>query len=183
MSTTTTMPSSSGSLLLTPPSALPRINAGRLDDALHESCQWGNMGPDGAGMNRLALNEDDAQVRRWLIKELQSLGCDVKVRIYSSFSPSALLEPDILCRFQVDQVGNIFGIFPGIDNALPPIGIGSHLDTQPIGGRYDGILGVLSGLEVLVRLLLTLPPAPCLTSVFKNSSELSKRLATGRLHP
>lgn len=120
-------------------------------------------------MNRLALNEDDAQVRRWLIKELQSLGCEVKVRIYFAFLPSALLEPDILCLFQVDQVGNIFGIFPGTDNALPPIGIGSHLDTQPIGGRYDGILGVLSGLEVLVRLLLALPPPPCLISVFENS--------------
>jgi len=46
-------------------------------------------------------------------------------------------------------MGNIFAIRPGHNNALPPIGIGSHLDTQPKGGRYDGILGVISGLEVL----------------------------------
>lgn len=46
-------------------------------------------------------------------------------------------------------MGNIFAILPGLNNSLPPIGIGSHLDTQPAGGRYDGILGVISGLEVL----------------------------------
>lgn len=48
-------------------------------------------------------------------------------------------------------MGNIFGIYPGQDSSLAPIGMGSHLDTQPIGGRYDGILGVHCGLEVIVR--------------------------------
>ena len=46
-------------------------------------------------------------------------------------------------------MGNIFAIRPGKNNNLAPIGLGSHLDTQPAGGRYDGILGVNSGLEVL----------------------------------
>lgn len=46
-------------------------------------------------------------------------------------------------------MGNIFAIRPGQNNNLPPIGIGSHLDTQPTGGKYDGILGVTSGMEVL----------------------------------
>lgn len=46
-------------------------------------------------------------------------------------------------------MGNIFAVRPGENNDLPPIGIGSHLDTQPTGGKYDGILGVLAGLEVL----------------------------------
>lgn len=46
-------------------------------------------------------------------------------------------------------MGNIFAIRPGENNTLPPIGIGSHLDTQPTGGKYDGILGVVSGMEVL----------------------------------
>lgn len=49
-------------------------------------------------------------------------------------------------------MGNIFAIRPGKNNTLPPIGIGSHLDTQPTGGKYDGILGVVSGLEVLKAL-------------------------------
>jgi hydantoinase/carbamoylase family amidase len=46
-------------------------------------------------------------------------------------------------------MGNIFAILPGQNNTLAPIGIGSHLDTQPKGGRYDGILGVCLGVEVL----------------------------------
>lgn len=46
-------------------------------------------------------------------------------------------------------MGNIFAVRPGQNNDLPPVGIGSHLDTQPTGGRYDGILGVMTGLEVL----------------------------------
>lgn len=46
-------------------------------------------------------------------------------------------------------MGNIFAIRPGQNNKLPPIGIGSHLDTQPTGGKYDGILGVTCGMEVL----------------------------------
>lgn len=46
-------------------------------------------------------------------------------------------------------MGNIFAIRPGQNNSLPPIGIGSHLDTQPTGGKYDGILGVTTGMEVL----------------------------------
>jgi beta-ureidopropionase / N-carbamoyl-L-amino-acid hydrolase len=49
----------------------------------------------------------------------------------------------------VDEMGNIFARRPGKDNSLPPIAMGSHLDTQPTGGKFDGILGVLSGLEVL----------------------------------
>lgn len=52
------------------------------------------------------------------------------------------------CNIKVDQVGNIFAIYPG-KNMGHPTAIGSHLDTQPTGGRYDGVLGVLSGLEVL----------------------------------
>lgn len=46
-------------------------------------------------------------------------------------------------------MGNIFAIRPGQNNNLPPIGLGSHLDTQPTGGKYDGILGVVSAMEVL----------------------------------
>ncbi len=46
-------------------------------------------------------------------------------------------------------MGNIFARRPGRDPSLPPIAIGSHLDTQPTGGKYDGVIGVLAGLEVL----------------------------------
>ena len=106
-------------------SPFPSINAKRINDTLQHSCQWGAT-PDG-GMNRVALNDDDATVRRWLIDQVKELGCEVKV----------------------DRMGNIFAIRPGRDNSLPPIGIGSHLDTQATGGRYDGILGVMTSLEIL----------------------------------
>jgi acetylornithine deacetylase/succinyl-diaminopimelate desuccinylase-like protein len=78
-------------------------------------------------MARLSLNDDDARVRHWLIDQAKALGCTVKV----------------------DQMGNIFCVRPGKTNDRPPVMMGSHLDTQPTGGRYDGILGVTAGLEVL----------------------------------
>jgi N-carbamoyl-L-amino-acid hydrolase len=53
------------------------------------------------------------------------------------------------CAVTVDGVGNIFARRKGSDDALPPVAIGSHLDTQVNGGRYDGIVGVLAGLEVI----------------------------------
>lgn len=60
--------------------------------------------------------------------------------------------PLVSSFWQVDSVGNIFATRPGKNNNLPPIGIGSHLDTQPAGGKYDGIVGVHSALEVLKTL-------------------------------
>jgi N-carbamoyl-L-amino-acid hydrolase len=55
----------------------------------------------------------------------------------------------------VDAVGNIFARRAGRENDLPPVVMGSHLDTQFNGGRFDGILGVLSALEVTRALTLT----------------------------
>ncbi|KZT36324.1 putative N-carbamoyl-L-amino acid hydrolase [Sistotremastrum suecicum HHB10207 ss-3] len=76
---------------------------------------------------RLSLNDDDKQVRLWFIEETKRYGC----------------------KHIVDQMGNIFAIRPGRNNDIPPIGMGSHLDTQPAGGKYDGIVGVNSAIEVL----------------------------------
>ncbi len=56
------------------------------------------------------------------------------------------------CTVRIDEVGNMFALRPGRRNDLPPIAMGSHLDTQPTGGKFDGILGVLGGLEVLKTL-------------------------------
>ena len=53
------------------------------------------------------------------------------------------------CTIGVDQMGNIFARRPGRNDALPPVLTGSHLDTQPTGGRFDGVYGVLAGLEVV----------------------------------
>ncbi|KAK5060018.1 hypothetical protein LTR84_009902 [Exophiala bonariae] len=102
-----------------------KTNAKRLNDSLQYSCQWGATN-DG-GMHRLACDDQDRLVREWFIAETTKCGCSHKI----------------------DAMGNIFAIRPGENNNIPPIGLGSHLDTQPTGGRYDGILGVLCAMEVL----------------------------------
>lgn len=85
-------------------------------------------------MNRLALTDADKAVRDWFVEEVKGLGCQVSV----------------------NEMGNIWAIKPGISTSgLPPVMIGSHLDTQPRGGRYDGILGIMAGLEALRTLQQT----------------------------
>lgn len=78
-------------------------------------------------MARLALSDDDKKVRQWLVERVKDIGC----------------------RVTVDQMGNIFAVRPGKSKTAAPVVMGSHLDTQPTGGRYDGILGVMAGLEAL----------------------------------
>ena len=56
---------------------------------------------------------------------------------------------DAGCTISVDKMGNIFARRPGTDDSLPPVMMGSHLDSQPTGGKFDGAYGVLAGLEVI----------------------------------
>ncbi len=53
------------------------------------------------------------------------------------------------CSVSVDAIGNIFARRPGRNPALPPVMTGSHIDTQPTGGKFDGCFGVMAGLEVI----------------------------------
>lgn len=86
------------------------------------------IGPGRAGgLRRLALSDDDKLMRDVFVTWCKEAGLSVRV----------------------DAFGNIFARRAGLDDALPAILIGSHLDTQIAGGRYDGILGVLAGLEVI----------------------------------
>lgn len=78
-------------------------------------------------MSRLSLSDTDKQARDWFASTTQSLGCKV----------------------HTDQMGNQFAIRPGLNNEALPTYAGSHLDTQPTGGRYDGILGVTAAVEML----------------------------------
>ncbi|HEU6440782.1 MAG TPA: Zn-dependent hydrolase [Microvirga sp.] len=105
-----------------------QIDARRLWGSLMETARIG--GTPRGGISRLTLTETDRQVRDWLKQECERLGCTVTV----------------------DEVGNMFAVRPGRRSDLPPIAIGSHLDTQPTGGKFDGILGVLGGLEILKTL-------------------------------
>jgi N-carbamoyl-L-amino-acid hydrolase len=102
-----------------------QIDGRRLWDTLMETAKIGAT-PKG-GICRLTLTDLDRQVRDWFTAQCQALGCTVTV----------------------DEVGNMFARRPGKNNKLPPIAMGSHLDTQPTGGKFDGTLGVLGALEAL----------------------------------
>jgi beta-ureidopropionase / N-carbamoyl-L-amino-acid hydrolase len=104
---------------------LLQIDAQRLWDALMETAQIGATAK--GGICRLTLTDLDRQVRDWLKAQCTALGCAVTV----------------------DEVGNMFARRAGKNSNLPPVAIGSHLDTQPTGGKFDGPLGVLAGLEAL----------------------------------
>jgi len=101
-----------------------RINAERLWGSLMEMAKIGAT-PKG-GVKRLTLTELDRQGRDRFVGWCKEAGLAVSV----------------------DGVGNIFARRAGRNNALPPVVSGSHLDTQPSGGRFDGCFGVMAALEV-----------------------------------
>jgi N-carbamoyl-L-amino-acid hydrolase len=109
---------------MTPKSNLT-INPQRLWDQIMETAQFGATAK--GGIKRLTLSDDDKRVRDWFKRQCEELGCTMSV----------------------DAVGNMFALRPGRDNRLEPIAMGSHLDTQPTGGKFDGVLGVLGALEAL----------------------------------
>ena len=102
-----------------------QVNRERLWQSLMDMAK---IGPGVAGGNRrLALTEEDRQGRDLFCRWAREAGCAVTV----------------------DGMGNIFARRPGKRPAADPVIAGSHLDTQPTGGRFDGVYGVLAGLEVL----------------------------------
>src|SRR5438128_3404087 len=102
-----------------------RIDGARLWQARMEMARVGAT-PRG-GVCRVALTEVDRQGRDVFIRWAREAGCEV----------------------EIDQLANVLARAPGTDNALPPVLTGSHLDTQPTGGKFDGVYGVLAGLEVI----------------------------------
>jgi len=102
-----------------------RINGERLWDSLMEMAK---IGPGVAGgNNRQTLTDADAEGRRLFQFWTKAAGC----------------------AMGIDAMGNMFARREGADPGADPVYIGSHLDTQPTGGKYDGVLGVLGGLEVI----------------------------------
>ncbi|MGW8144404.1 MAG: allantoate amidohydrolase, partial [Anaerolineales bacterium] len=104
------------------------INGDRLLDRLAEMAQIGATAK--GGVCRVALSDEDKAGRDLFIKWCQSAGCSIKI----------------------DQVGNIFARRKGVDEDLPVVLAGSHLDSQPTGGKFDGAYGVLAALEVVETL-------------------------------
>ncbi len=102
-----------------------RINGDRLWSSIHEMAE---IGPGVAGgSNRQTVTDEDAQGRKLFQKWCEDAGLVMGV----------------------DQMGTMFMRREGTDPDALPVYVGSHLDTQPTGGRYDGVLGVLAGLEIV----------------------------------
>lgn len=101
------------------------VNSDRLWQSLMDLARLGAT-PKG-GVCRLALTDLDRQARDLFVDWCEAAGCSVSV----------------------DAVGNIFARRPGRNPKLPPVMTGSHIDTQPTGGKFDGCFGVMAGLEVI----------------------------------
>jgi N-carbamoyl-L-amino-acid hydrolase len=102
-----------------------QVNGERLWASLMELARIGAT-PKG-GVCRLAASDLDGEARRLFIRWCEEAGCTVAI----------------------DRIGNIFARRPGRNPELPPVMTGSHLDTQPTGGRFDGAYGVMAGLEIV----------------------------------
>src|SRR5579872_3620571 len=102
-----------------------RVDGARLWDSLMEMAKIGAT-PKG-GCKRLTLTDLDREGRALFISWCKAAGCSVAI----------------------DEMGNLFARRPGIEDGLPPVMMGSHLDTQPTGGKFDGVLGVLGALEIV----------------------------------
>ena len=105
-----------------------RVNGARLWNSLMQLAKIGATAK--GGVCRLALTELDRQGRDFFVAQAKAAGCTIRI----------------------DQVGNIFARRAGHDNSLPAVMTGSHIDTQPTGGKFDGNYGVLAGLEVFQTL-------------------------------
>ncbi|MEM9563810.1 MAG: Zn-dependent hydrolase, partial [Actinomycetota bacterium] len=105
-----------------------RVDGRRLWSRLMEMAEIGAT--VNGGSNRQALSDEDAAGRALFQHWAEAAGCTA----------------------ETDRIGNLFLRRPGTDPEAEPVLVGSHLDTQPTGGRFDGVYGVLGGLEVVERL-------------------------------
>ena len=100
-----------------------RVNGKRLKESLMEMAKIGET--SAGGVERLTVSDEDKRARDLFVKWLKEMNCEIAI----------------------DTMGNIFGRRPGKNRKLPPVISGSHIDSQPKGGRFDGILGVMTALE------------------------------------
>jgi N-carbamoyl-L-amino-acid hydrolase len=110
-----------------------RVDVGRLVSRIEALGEVGAViGPNGErGCARLALTDADRDGRDLVVTWMRDLGLTV----------------------EIDAIGNVFATRPGLDPTLAPVMTGSHIDTVRTGGRFDGNLGVLAGLEVVETLI------------------------------
>lgn len=109
------------------------VNAERLWDSLNDLGSIGSYLDEATGLrgvNRLALTAADGAGRRHVVEKMKALGLSVSI----------------------DRIGNVIGRRPGQDGSLAEVMMGSHIDSVPTAGRFDGCLGVLGGLEIIATL-------------------------------
>jgi N-carbamoyl-L-amino-acid hydrolase len=99
------------------------VNSGRLEQRIEKLAEYGKTLE--GGVNRVAFSEEDIQSRQYILTLMREAGLKV----------------------HIDEAGNIIGRKEGTDPSLPPIAFGSHTDTVPHGGKYDGAVGVLGAIE------------------------------------
>src|SRR5436190_20319238 len=105
-------------------SAQLRVNGPRIVEHLRALSQFGRN-PQG-GVSRVAYSEEDRKGRDYAMRLMREAGLEVNI----------------------DAAGNIVGSRPGSDSSLKPLLLGSHIDSVPEGGNYDGDVGSLSAIEV-----------------------------------
>ena len=107
-----------------------KVNGDRLWDNIHYTAQWSapNETTKAGGLSRLSGTMEDKMARDWFRDQIRSLGAG---------------------SYTVNGTGSQFATFSGRNNAIPPIAMGSHLDSVATGGRFDGPLGVIGALEVV----------------------------------
>jgi len=102
-----------------------QLDRNRLTETMQTQAEIG--GTADGGLHRLALSETDKEVRDWFLDAMEAAGLETRV----------------------DEMGNMFGRRSGTDPGADPVLVGSHLDSQPYGGIYDGALGVIAALEFI----------------------------------
>src|ERR1700682_1817875 len=102
-----------------------QIDSARLWETIHKTAKFGARRK--GGVRRLTRAREDKQVRDWFRSACEAAGLEV----------------------HVDALGSMFALRKGRDMSKPPVGLGSPLDTQPTGGKFDGVLGTLAALEVV----------------------------------
>jgi len=145
------------------PSEDLRINAQRLEQHIRELSQFGKN--EKGGLDRVAYSESDIRGRKYLMSLMKKAGLEVRV----------------------DEAGNIIGRREGHDPELPPIMFGSHADTVPNGGMYDGALGVLGAIECAQVLaennITTHHPLEVVVFTDEEGGLVGSRAMTGTLTP
>lgn len=112
----------------------------------------GAIGCGPNGWTRIGFSEDDQRARRWFAGQMEKAGLNVRT----------------------DAFGNLFGRLEGLNPALPVVATGSHLDTVPCGGNYDGVLGCASGLVALADIAAGPRPSHSLELIIFQSEESSR---------